>query len=441
VHADDLLGAAAGPTQLGHAQRRRVGHQQRLGRARRVQPLEDVHLQTQLLGDGLDDELGAQLRGGAAVVDEVLRTSADRRTWLAADTLDQASLSWLGQNGFDRLVAGPSQLPSVPAQKLTPTRPYVLEPGRSPRQEAATVDGSLAAHFDNDGNPVLLAHQFLADLAVLYLDQPGSGPRAVVAMPPSSWTPNRLFLDTVLSGLAGSGVAEPVSLNQLFEDVTPARVESSPEARRRGSSHSPPVSDFANAVRGTRRRLDAFASVVDRDNPVYGMLNEQLLVSESSDLHSVRQREAYVTAVQRGVAAQVRAIQMPRGRSITLTAARGEVPVTFRNQTGHPVHVVVRVESEKLSFPRGDQLRLDLTRPNTTERFEVRARTSGAFPLRVTLQSPDGRLVIGRTHLTVRSTAASGVGLVLSLGAAVFLAVWWGRHALRGRRARRLVPA
>jgi hypothetical protein len=103
------------------------------------------------------------------------------------------------------------------------------------------------------------------------------------------------------------------------------------------------------------------------------------------------------------------------------------------------VKVVVRVQSDKLDFPRGTVQALDLTRQNTTERFPVVARTSGAFPVRITLESPDGNLVVGRTRITVRSTAATGVSLGIALGAAGFLAVWWGRHALRGRRARRLV--
>jgi len=70
----------------------------------------------------------------------------------------------------------------------------------------------------------------------------------------------------------------------------------------------------------------------------------------------------------------------------------------------------------------------------------VRARTSGAFPLQVTLRAPQGNLVLASTRFTVRSTAASGVGVFLSVGAALFLLAWWGTHLHRGRRDRRLVP-
>ena len=55
------------------------------------------------------------------------------------------------------------------------------------------------------------------------------------------------------------------------------------------------------------------------------------------------------------------------------------------------------------------------------------------------LESPDGHLVVGRARITVRSTAASGASLIVAMGAATFLAVWWGRNAMKGRRKRGLV--
>jgi len=214
---------------------------------------------------------------------------------------------------------------------------------------------------------------------------------------------------------------------------------------------SPPLKQSSpSAARTARHQLATFRSILDPGNAVYAHLEEQLLVSQSADLRSSRQR-AYLSAVEEGVDEQLRRLQTPADRSITLTAREGQIPVTFRNATGYPVHVVVTVRSDKLEFPGGTarsgkppnqvSRRLDLTRRNDTERFSVLARTSGAFPLVVTMQSPDGSLIVGHTRLTVRSTAASGVGLLLSAAAGIFLLVWWGRHALRGRRARRLVPA
>jgi hypothetical protein len=55
--------------------------------------------------------------------------------------------------------------------------------------------------------------------------------------------------------------------------------------------------------------------------------------------------------------------------------------------------------------------------------------------------SPDGSIVLDRSTFDVRSTAISGVGIFLSIGAGLFLAIWWARHWRDTRRSRRLVPA
>ena len=77
----------------------------------------------------------------------------------------------------------------------------------------------------------------------------------------------------------------------------------------------------------------------------------------------------------------------------------------------------------------------------TTIKLPVETRASGAFPLDVTITSADGALPVATTEYTVRSTAISGIGLALSIGAGLFLLVWWARHFRTARRARKLVGA
>lgn len=75
--------------------------------------------------------------------------------------------------------------------------------------------------------------------------------------------------------------------------------------------------------------------------------------------------------------------------------------------------------------------------PTNSVQVEVRARTSGDLPLAFTLTSRNGGLLIEHGRLTVRSTATSLVGIVLTLVAAVVLLGWWARTWARGRRGRR----
>jgi hypothetical protein len=78
-------------------------------------------------------------------------------------------------------------------------------------------------------------------------------------------------------------------------------------------------------------------------------------------------------------------------------------------------------------------------RPTTPLQIPVVVRTPGAFPLLLQVETPSGQ-ILATSSDTVRSTAIGEVAVVLMVGAALFLAVWWVRNARHGRRARRLVP-
>jgi hypothetical protein len=394
-----------------------------------------------LTAAGLDGEVANQVGRGAATLTETLNTRLDPRTWLAEDGLDPAFLDTLAGRGFDRVVTRDELLAPVPDQKLTLTRPFVLS-GRQTRVKAVVADAGLAAHFDGEDNQALRAHQLLADLAVVYLDRPGDDERrGVAAVPPRGWRPSRQFLDVVTAGLSLSPILEPISLDTLFGSVPDARDDNGTIlVRKPVLPTTAGVAEVVSELRSARRDLQSLGSVLGSGNTTSAVIDERLLLAESADLKTRRQRDAYIDSAKGLILAQLDDIHMPEGRSITLTARTGEIPVTFQNNTGKPVRVVVKIESDKLAFPRGTTQNLELTRLNTTERFPVVARASGAFPIRITLESPDGNLVVGRARITVRSTAASGASLVVALGAATFLAVWWGRNAMKGRRARGLVP-
>ena len=396
-----------------------------------------------LMASGLDGEVASQMGRGAATLADLVSTRLDTHTWLAEESLDPNFLDMLAGRGFDRMIAGEDVLAPVPDQRLTLTRPFVLA-GRQTRVQAVSADPGLAAHFDSQGNQSLRAYQLLADMAVIYLDRPGDDARrGLAAVAPRGWQPNRQFLDVLTAGLASSPILEAVSLDTLFTSVPNARDDNGAVLIRKVAVPANPpggVAEVSTDLRAARRQLDSLGSVLGSGNTTSAVIEERLLLAESADLKARRPRDAYIESAARLVVEQLNDIQMPEGRSITLTARTGEIPVTFQNNTGKPVRVVVKIESDKLDFPRGTTQTLELTRQNTTERFPVVARASGAFPIRIVLESPDGNLVVGRARITVRSTAASGASLIIALSAATFLAVWWGRNAMKGRRAKRLVP-
>ena len=92
------------------------------------------------------------------------------------------------------------------------------------------------------------------------------------------------------------------------------------------------------------------------------------------------------------------------------------------------MNVVIRLRSSRLDFPDGEAIERTLEGATTRLDIAVAARASGAFPLQVEVRSPDGRVQLASTRYTVRSTAVAGAGLLLSVGAVLFLVVWWARH-------------
>jgi len=387
---------------------------------------------------GMASEAAIQLDRGSEVIEETLGARPDLRTWVAGDDLDERAALLLRQQQVDRLVLPEAALEPAKLDR-TLTQPFEVDARAVRRPVALAADGGLAAHFLPADDPVLAAHRLLADLAVVYRDQP-SRRRAVVVVPPRSWQPDRAFLDSLLSGLSTSPVLVGTTLEDAFASVPPATTTGGAPLVRRLAPAPAPALLPVDEITAARRQLVGFASMLTPDNALDDAMEQLLLLAEGAGVRAGRRQE-FLDAMLHRIRSQTEAVQVPSHRSITLTARTGEIPVTVLSRTGYPLKVQIVVASDKLDFPKGSVRSVELTRRSTTERFSVKARTSGSFPLRVSLRSPDGELELGTSRFTVRSTAASGVGVVLSVGAMAFLLVWWGRHLVRGRRNRRLVPA
>jgi hypothetical protein len=392
-----------------------------------------------LLDANLPTELDAQLRQGGGAIRTGFPIDPGSSTWIADDWLNAAALSALADRGVTRVVVPEADLAPVTAQVLTPAQPFQLEgrPGR--RVSAVSADAGLTAHFTSS-EPVLNAHQLLADLAVLYLDAPAQR-RGVPVLGPRTWTADPAFLSTVLQGLATSPLLTPMTLDDLFAIPGAVTSRRQPLVRTPAKSDpTEPASFPAATIRDTRRRLDSFRTLLPSTVALGDDFERALLTGESDDLRA-RQRTTQVTDVQKRIAEQLKLIRLPGNRSITMTARKGQVPLTIVNDAAFPVHVQLVLRSDKLKLAGGVQtMDLDLSRKITTVPITVEARTSGTFPLRISLLSPDGQVTLSTSRITIRSTAASGVGIILSVVAAVVVVSWWVRNIRHGRRERHLVP-
>jgi hypothetical protein len=169
-------------------------------------------------------------------------------------------------------------------------------------------------------------------------------------------------------------------------------------------------------------------------------LGDLVLTAQTETLRTSQQSEVLANT-GRAVDAQLSQLAVSGDRSITLTSQRGTLPVAVVSSAPYPVTGSLTLTSDKLLFANGTtQWSQPITlRPAYTSIFPVtvRARASGVFKVDITLRSPDGVLVLSTGQVSVRSTATSVVGIVLSVGAVVVLAVWWIRTSLKRRSKRR----
>jgi hypothetical protein len=320
---------------------------------------------------------------------------------------------------------------------VTLTRPFQLDVGATRLPAAVMADAQLAGHLVTGADPVLAAHHLVADLSQLFFDSPGVQ-RGVSLVTPLAWDPPAEQLDALLRALTGHPLLRPATVDALFETVEAAATgDGDPLVRQLLTEDAAgPSARYSEALAGARQRVAAFATMTDPTDPRLESWSRRLLVASAEALEP-GDRRAYIDRVDAEIDDVLAQVDPPRQQSVTLTAREGEIPITLTTSSDRPLRVLVRLESDKLDFPDGDTQVVTLDGDGTAMTFTVRARTPGAFKLQVVLTSPDGRLPLSSGRLEVRSTAVSGVGVVLSVGAGAFLLLWWMRSLRRDRRARR----
>lgn len=390
-----------------------------------------------LAAGGFGAQVGDQLRKGADTLLKGLGVSGDEGT-AVVDPIDSAAVSTLRGDGVSRLLVRDTAL--VPRnENLTPARPFRLRGDAGDAREVTAVasDSGLARLLEGPDPPALRAQRFLAELAVIAIELPNLK-RGVVVLNPTDDPPDLAVLNAALTGLSAEHpLLAPKDLRELFS-VPVAQDEATGENLERElapiTPAAPPVTP--TQYQDTERTLGGYNSLLP-GGPLAAPGEKSLFVSLSSAWKGPAGRaraEAELNAVSNGINQFVGGIHAPVNPTITVTASTAEIPVTFLNDTDQTVHVRVRLASDDLTFPDGPVRDLELPPRNTTVRFAVEARGSGTFPLALSVTSPDGSLQLQQTEVQVRSTFVSNVGVFLTVGAVLFLALWWGNDFRRRRK-------
>lgn len=392
-----------------------------------------------LLAAGLDPLVDRQLAGGLEALTSVLESPPVTTTALARPA-DERSLTRLRAQGVSHVIVDSDALLPNDDGESTVTRPFQLRSGPDSQERVAAVasDSGLVSLILGDDSTALRAQRVLAGLSIVAQESPSEA-RANVLASQSELVVDGTFFDALFAGLRGHPWLETMTINDVFARVPSAGPSSASVRALAPAPVSEPPAPAATWLI-TQARLDAFAVVVGANDPIVTEATQALLIAESSTFigaAGAARAAATLAHVHATIDAFLAGIRVPDPGTITLTSREGEIPLTFRNDTGRTVRVTVTLASPKLFFPEGSTYTIDLAPRSTTLPVAVRARTSGTFPLRLTVQTTEGGLAIAETRFQVRSTVVSKVGLTLMIGAAVFLGVWWGLYILRARRRRR----
>jgi hypothetical protein len=400
-----------------------------------------VRLDVDALADAnMDEVLTERLELGAGTVRERIGAQVDTGTWVVDEELGGTGLEALVDNGVAQVVvphellAGDVQTPQV--------RPFDLTDSSLRRVPALTTDPGLQAHAGSTSSPVLDAQHLVADLAAIWFDRPAVARGVALALPDG--TPDRTFVRTALEGIGTSPVLGTGSVAGVIADAEPASVDGIDEAVEElddrlalglAARDVPDLTDYRTDLRATEA-LAATSADVFREADENDTDPLQLAVSTSSDL-TPRQRELYLTTITERVESDLANIAMPERAVVTLPSRDGVIPITLVNNTGKVATVAIELDSDRLEFPEGERVEFTLVEALNPVEIPVEVRSSGAFPLDMSLETPDGTVQMVDSTYTIRSTAVSGLGIALSVAAIGVLAVWWFRTARRARRAHR----
>jgi Family of unknown function (DUF6049) len=400
-----------------------------------------------LAASAVDDHVGTQITLGETILNDVLGVEPDR-SWIFppggrtnSESLELMQLSSnAGANTFfsgsslveatDPLLAG------CPIEGLSVTCPVSVstQAGETLGYQA---DPGLQNHLTalvRDDDDRLNLQRFFAETAMIREEQPGRTDRIVQTTLPSLWQPSTATIRTLYQGLADAPWIKTVTPEEgLALDID--------RAERRIADNAATVSnelddlDYAT-IEQAEAIVESFNSI-GPPAPMYQRLLRNYLVAESRnwwmDDALAAQGLDFARAAAEEARAEMEKVSIEVSERITLTSRAEDIPLRVLNDTGYPVSVRFQLDSARLRF-EGQQVRTFET-GRTPLTIPVRADTSGFFPVRMSLVTPDGSEVIAESQPTVRSTEFNNVALTITVGALFFLIAFYLLRWYRRRNA------
>jgi hypothetical protein len=377
---------------------------------------------------GEADRVFAQYRSGQAVFEDFLGRSPSPIVHFDADT-NAETVTLLRSIGVTGGVVEPDQIDPLDLDRAD-NRPIDIVDANDITMPALVIDRAFEASLAGL-DPELVAHQRFAEL-LLRARSAGTSRAIVVDLDTIDPVVFTLLLD-LASTTDRLGLA-PIS--ELI-DRSPARDATGSVLRAQlVGGDSADVSGAASDLRLNESLLSSYTEMVAPATAPVATLRTVLDAAMSATLDD-DSRRTYTDTVFDIVSTGSADFAVLETSRITLATRSATLPVEIRNDQTLPINVVVRVASDKLRFPGGDELQLILEPGINQIELPVETAASGDARIQIAVTSPDGRLDLASGAVDIRSTAVSGLGLVVSLVSLAVLLTWWARTIARVRRQRR----
>ena len=273
-------------------------------------------------------------------------------------------------------------------------------------------------------DPVLAAQQAFAMMATVWLEQPGVDGRGMSLLLPEAASGR--MTAALAARVSGAPFLDAIGATELEERIPPTDADYV-ELDNRGFGAA-----YVDAIRGARRRVAVYRSMLTRPGPLPDQLDDSILVAEAAEfLDDPIGGQEILGSTTAAADAVISAVRPAVAPVITLTSRNGQIPYTVTNEGPEPVRVVVQLVSPQLE-DAGTRPREIVLDPGVTQDLvqDVRLGTTGQFPVRLVVRAPIGR-PISEATVVVRSTAYSRIALYITIGAALVLVALWARRFLR----------
>ena len=360
---------------------------------------------------GFGDRLPDEINQGTQTLEETLGATPSQVAF--ADPANDASIDRLRAMLVTKVaVRDTSLLPAV--HQFTPAQGFRLDTSTGSVQAVSTAP-FIETLLNGPDAAALKAQRVVAALAEVAYEAPGIS-RGLVLAPPADFRPDATW-SMIVDALKSFPLVRPVTLDTVFSTISNEKDSSGLDVGRRlAPTQSAPTPLTPAVYDATTQRINAFAGVVSETDPAVVEDRKLLALTLSTSITADRANET-VNRINAGITDFANAVTVDAKR-ITLTSREATIPLSFENdlKPARTIKVRVHLDSTKLTFPKGNDHIVELQPGNTTLRdpFAVEARTSGTFPMNITLTSTDGGLKFGHeVKVTVRSAVFGGFAVAL----------------------------